>query len=37
MVRVEHGAPAVMPGFEGGDGGDWISGLGGGFKKSPTK
>ena len=34
---VEHGAPAVMHGFEGGDGGGWISGPGGGVKKSPTK
>ena len=30
---MEHGAPAVMPGFEGGDGGGWISGPGGGVKR----
>ena len=29
IVRVEHSAPAVLPGFEGGGGGDWISGPGG--------
>ena len=30
ILRVEHGALAVVPGFEGGDGGDWIGGPGGG-------
>ena len=30
IVRVEHGAPAVMSGFEVGGGGYWISGPGGG-------
>ena len=30
---MDHGAPVVMPGFEGGDGGDWISGPGGGVKR----
>ena len=29
ITRVEHGAPAAVPGFEVGDGGDWISGPGG--------
>ena len=29
IMRVEHGAPAGMPGFDGGDGVDWISGPGG--------
>ena len=33
IVRVEQGAPAVMPGFEGGDRGDWISGPGGGVRR----
>ena len=28
IMRVEHGAPAVMLGFDGGNGGDWISGPG---------
>ena len=32
-MRVEHGAPAGMPGFIGGDGVDWISWR----QKSPTK
>ena len=33
LVRVEHTVLAVMPGFEGGDGSDWISGSGGGVKR----
>ena len=32
-MRVEYGAPAVMLGFEGGDGGDWIFGPGGGVER----
>ena len=27
------GGPVVVPGFDGGDGGDWISGPGGGVKR----
>ena len=33
FLRVKHGAPAVLPGFEGGGGGDWVSGPGGGVKR----
>ena len=33
IVRVERGAPAVMPGFEGDGGGDWISGPGGDVRR----
>ena len=33
VVRVEHGALAVMLGFRVGDGVDWIGGLGGGVKR----
>ena len=37
ILRVEHSAPAVVPGFDGGDGGDWISGPGGGVKRVRLK
>ena len=33
VIRVDNGAPVVMPGFESGDGVDWISGPGGGVKR----
>ena len=33
ILRVEHGAPPVPPGFEGGVGGDWIGGPGRGVKR----
>ena len=33
IMRLECGAPAVMLGLGGGDGGDWISGPGGGVKR----
>ena len=33
VVRVERSAPALMPGFEGDGGVDWISGPGGGVKR----
>ena len=37
IVLVEPGAPADMPCFNGGGGVNWMSGPGGGVKKSPTK
>ena len=33
VVRVEHFAPAVMPGFRCGNGVDWIGGPGGSVKR----
>ena len=33
IIRVDQGAPAGMLSFGGGDGGDWISGPGGGVKR----
>ena len=33
VVGEEHGDPAAVPGFRGGGGIDWISGLGGGVKR----